>query len=168
MRHRKCLHYDRRGRFTRKFVLLRQLFAKSRLDPRSRLELGRFLVELNAEIGHGKWRIWLEGHWPELGGNVTLAVAWHSSNRTRSLRVQIGGIPPVWSGTPTQSANSWGAMFLRRSGRSWKATNEFLVSGLICLSPTTSQTFGDRWAMATSRIYRVGPYGASSSRHVET
>lgn len=31
------------------------------------LQMGKILVTIKDEIGHGKWLFWLGGHWPQLG-----------------------------------------------------------------------------------------------------
>jgi hypothetical protein len=43
--------------------------------------LGKILVEIKEEIGHGKWLFWLGGNWPELGERKSqICIAFFKAN----------------------------------------------------------------------------------------
>ena len=44
-------------------------------------KLGKILIELKEEVGHGKWLFWLGGNWPELGERKSqLCIAFFKAN----------------------------------------------------------------------------------------
>jgi len=63
-------------------------------------KLGKILVEIKEEVGHGKWLFWLGGNWPELGERkARFCIAFFKANEgwkelksAESVRFELGSV----------------------------------------------------------------------------